>query len=102
MSENLINRKLPKVKLQNTPIEIPKIEALKARVKENLKLSDAECDYFVYSGEISNQAYDSTKNKIQILFKNGTVKDIIEASDHLNIQALSKPVYKYYFCFPKK
>ena len=46
--------------------------------------------------------YDSTKNNIQIVYKNGNVKDITQASDHLNIQALSKPVTKYYFCYPKK
>ena len=45
--------------------------------------------------------YDSTKNNIQILYKNGNVKDITQASDHLNIQALSKPVTKYFICYPK-
>ena len=65
-------------------------------------MNDSEVNYFVYSGEISNQAYDSTKNTIKLLFKNGEVKDVIEASDHLNIQALSKPVFKYYMCYPKK
>lgn len=102
LSENLINRKLPKVKLQNAPIAIEKINSMKDKVKMNLNLNDSEVEYFVYSGEIFNQAYDSTKNNIQILYKNGTVKDITQASDHLNIQALSNPVYKYYFCYPKK
>lgn len=61
-----------------------------------------EIKYFVYAGEIQNQAYDSTKNNIQMLFKNGGIKDITIASDHLNIQALSNPVYKYYLCCPKE
>ncbi|WP_372745349.1 HD domain-containing protein [Lutibacter sp.] len=102
LSKNLINRNLPKVKLENQPISLERIEKLKNEVKKAHNLNENEVDYFVYSGEIFNQAYDSTQNIIQILYKNGTVKDIIEASDHLNIQALSKPVYKYYFCYPKK
>lgn len=102
LSENLINRNLPKVKLQNNAIDEVKINTLKEKVMNNLKITKEECDYFVYHGEISNQAYDSTKNNIQILYKNGSVKDITQASDHLNIQALSKPVLKYYFCYPKK
>ena len=44
----------------------------------------------------------TTKDNIKILFKNDEVKDVTDASDHLNIQALSKPVYKYYICYPKK
>ncbi|MBI9042273.1 MAG: HD domain-containing protein [Lutibacter sp.] len=102
LSENLINRKLPKVKIQSEPLSEEQINSVKNKVKVSLNLSDNEVDYFVYSGEIFNQAYDSTKNNIQILYKNGTIKDITQASDHLNIQALSKPVYKYYFCYPKK
>jgi HD superfamily phosphohydrolase len=102
LSENLINRKLPKVKLQSQPLSLTQINKVKNKVKTSLNLNDNEVDYFVYSGEIFNQAYDSTKNNIQILYKNGKIKDITEASDHLNIQALSKPVYKYYFCYPKK
>jgi hypothetical protein len=102
LSENLINRKLPKVKLQSKNFTTAQIQQIKQKVQHNLNLSEKEVEYFVYAGKIYNQAYDSTKNNIQILYKNGTIKDITEASDHLNIQALSKPVYKYYFCYPKK
>jgi HD superfamily phosphohydrolase len=102
LSESLINRKLPKVELQNDPFSKEQILTIKKEVRSNFKLNDSEVNYFVYSGEISNQAYDSTKNTIKLLFKNGEVKDVIEASDHLNIQALSKPVFKYYMCYPKK
>jgi len=101
LSENLINRKLPKVKLQNTTFEKDEINEVRKEIKSKMKLSDEILDYFVYSGEIFNQAYDATKNNIQILYKDGSVKDISEASDHLNIQALSNPVYKYYICYPK-
>ena len=67
-----------------------------------LKLNDIETTYFVYNGKIFNQAYDTTKNNIKILNKDGTIQDITEASDHLNIRALSNPVYKYYICYHKK
>ena len=64
-------------------------------------MTEEELSYFVYNGKISNQAYDSTKNKIKILFKNDDIMDITEASDHLNIKTLSNPVFKYYMCYPK-
>jgi HD superfamily phosphohydrolase len=102
LSESLINRKLPKVELQNIPFAKEQIDSISQRTKREFDLSDIETAYFVYHGKIYNQAYDVTKNNIQILHKNGTMKDITEASDHLNIQALSNPVYKYYICYPKK
>lgn len=102
LSESLINRRLPKVVLQNEPFTEKQVLTIKQRVKEKFNYSDEELDYFVYHGEICNQAYDSTKNNIQIIYKNGSLKDVTEASDHLNIQALSNPVYKYYICYPKK
>ena len=102
LSESLVNRRLPKVILQNRSFSVDQIRDLKKEVKEIFNFTEAELSYFVYNGEISNQAYDSTQNNIKILFKNGEIKDITEASDHLNIQALSKPVYKYYMCYPKK
>lgn len=101
LSESLINRKLPKVILQNEPFSEKQINDIKTKVKSNLNLTETEVNYFVFNGEIYNQAYDSTKNSIKILFKKGEIKDIIAASDHLNIQALSSPVYKYYMCYPK-
>lgn len=102
LAESLINRELPKVILQNKPFSNAQIKEINNEVKRTFQLTDAELAYFVYNGKISNQAYDATKNNIQILYKDGSMKDITEASDHLNIQALSKPVYKYYICYPKK
>lgn len=102
LSESLINRKLPRVILQKTEFPPQEITTVKNEIKEVIGLTDRELEYFVYTGKVQNQAYDSTKDNIQILFKNGEIKDITEASDHLNIQALSKPVYKYYICYPKQ
>lgn len=102
LSESLINRKLPKVILQKESFSNNQINDIKKQVKEAFNLSDNELDYFVYTGKIQNQAYDVTKNNIQILYKKGIIKDVTEASDHLNLQALSNPVTKYYICYPKK
>lgn len=101
LSESLINRKLPKVMLQKVPFSKDQINEINQSVKNTFNLTEEELSYFVYNGKISNQAYDSTKNNIKILFKNDDIIDITEASDHLNIQTLSKPVVKYYMCYPK-
>ena len=65
-------------------------------------ISETEASYFVFGGGVTNQAYQSKEQKINILLKTGKVKDIIKASDHLNLKVLSKPVTKYYICYPKE
>lgn len=102
LSESLINRILPKIILQKESFTEEQIKKIKKKVKDKFGFSDSELAYFVYHGKIQNQAYDATKNNIQILYKNGEIKDVTEASDHLNLQALSNTVYKYYICYPKK
>jgi hypothetical protein len=65
-----------------------------------LGLSDDEISYFVYQKEMENNAYDSAKDEIKILFKDGSLKDITDASDNLNIRALSNVVKKHYLFSP--
>lgn len=43
--------------------------------------------------------YDIHEDHISILSKDGTMKDITEASEILNVELLSKKICKYYFCY---
>jgi hypothetical protein len=63
-------------------------------------LSEYEARYFVFSGTISNIAYDQDYQNINILKGNGKLVDVANASDHLNLAALTKTVEKFYMCFP--
>ena len=65
-------------------------------------ITEAEATYFVFTGEISNQAYMLKTQNINILHKSGKIEDIAKASDQFNLKALSKPVTKYYICYPKE
>ncbi|WP_340073797.1 HD domain-containing protein [Leptobacterium sp. I13] len=97
----LINRTLLKIKLKNKPISIDKLEKHRKRFAKTHKISEHEANYFVFSGGIENQAYDTKKHNINILLENKKTIDVAIASDQLNILALSKPVKKYYICYPK-
>tara|TARA_B100000925_G_C21898949_1_gene426252 strand:+ start:58 stop:357 length:300 start_codon:yes stop_codon:yes gene_type:complete len=96
----LINRNLPKVKISSEPFSREYINELKSLHKEKLKFSENDVTYIVYQKEMENSAYDPKKNEIKILYKNGSLKDVTEASDNLNIRALSKVVKKYYLFSP--
>ena len=65
--------------------------------KWNLSANDAE--YFVSSRTVTTDMYNLKDNSIDILYKNGEIKSISDASDLLNIQLLSKKAEKYYFSY---
>ncbi|MGB3946754.1 MAG: HD domain-containing protein [Bacteroidia bacterium] len=98
LCNQLVNRKLFKIEMQNTPFKQAKITALKKQIKKATKLSDKEINYFVFSGSVSNDAY---AGGILVLMKDKKAIDLAKASDQLNIDVLSKTVKKYYLCYPK-
>lgn len=98
----VINRTLLKIKLKKKPITEDQLLKYREKFKSTHELSDAECGYFIFSGRIKNKAYDATGQNINILKKNGKIIDVAKASDHLNLEALSKTVTKYYICYPKE
>ncbi|CAL2084564.1 HD domain-containing protein [Tenacibaculum sp. 190524A05c] len=100
LSKMIIERKLFGIELQDKPFSEKKINKLKSQLKEAFDIPEEYIDYFIFLDTASNQAYNIEK-PIKILNKKGKVKDIVKASDHLNLKSLSKPVVKYYCCYPK-
>jgi HD superfamily phosphohydrolase len=101
LCEMIINRNLLKIKLKNKAIRESDLVLHSETLKNKYNISTYEADYFVFKGEITNQAYQIKKQNINILLKSGKIKDIVKVSDQLNLKALSKPVTKYYMCYPK-
>ncbi len=102
LSRMIINRNLPNVKIKNKRVKAQKLEKYIADLKQAFGISNHEAQYFVFQGSMSNQAYTLKDKGINILHKTGKIQDIVKASDQLNLKALSKPVTKYFFCYPKE
>jgi HD superfamily phosphohydrolase len=102
LCQMIINRDLLKVKLKKKPVKQERLEEHLGRIMQRHNISRKEAEYFVFSGDISNLAYKREDEKIHILFKSGKITDVIKASDHFNLKALSRPVTKYYICYPKR
>ena len=45
--------------------------------------------------------YAKPSDRIELLYKDGSIRDIAEASDNLGIAALSSPVEKWYLAWPR-
>ncbi len=97
----IVNRDLLKIRLGAEKFSKDELEQHLESVAQNQQISTTDAQYFVFKGKIKNQAYNKNLEPIRILKKDKTVEDVIEASDQLNLKALSKPVTKYYMCFPK-
>jgi HD superfamily phosphohydrolase len=99
---NFNSRNLFKVKIQNKAFSTETINKIKKLVQQKFKITMKETSYFVIADTISNNAYNPTSDKINILFKDGKLKDITKASDQLNLQVLSTKVEKHFLCFPRE
>ena len=67
--------------------------------QQHLGISEYEAGYFLGVETVSTDTYSPEDDTIDILQKDGTVKDIAEASDMLNIQVLTKKVEKHFLCY---
>jgi len=97
----ILNRDLLKIQMTDDKPNKENLLAIKNKFMTYAKISDKEADYFVFKGKLKNQAYSKLSEPIRILKKDKTVEDVVEASDQLHLKALSKPVTKYFICFPK-
>lgn len=98
----MVNRNLYKVAISDNKIAKEELNGLRTKFAKQLKIDDKEVEYFVFQDTIENNAYNPKMDKINILLKNNTVKDISEAADTLNISSLARPVKKWFVCYPKK
>ena len=100
LSKMIVDRNLFKIEIQQDKFSESYTDKKERKFKEKLQFSSEEIKYFVFSQSIQNQAYNPNK-PILILNKKGKLKDLVKASDQLNLQALTKPVVKHFICYPK-
>jgi HD superfamily phosphohydrolase len=98
-----IHRKLYKIELNQQAFDPNRVNQLE---RDTAKLFDIEDDmvpFFTFTGTVANLAYRPDEhNNIKILFNNGSLTDIAQASDILNLSTLSATITKYFLCYPKE
>jgi len=95
----LVNRDLLKVEFSVEKPEECRIEKLKNTVAQKLGIPQEEAEYLVFSGEAVNTTYNPWDERINILFRDGSVKDISKVDNALIHQTLASPIKKFYICF---
>lgn len=100
LSQGLINRKIFKVEISSEPFGNDRKKELTLQISRQLGISLSEAAaYFVSTPSMEKNMYNPADDSIDIMYNDGTIKNIAEASDMLNISLLSKMVKKYYICY---
>ena len=101
LSTGMINRNIFKVEISSEPISEDRKKELTLHISQQLGITLPERYYCVSTPSIEKNMYDPADDSIDIIYKDGTIKNIAEASDMLNISLLSKKVKKYYLCYQR-
>ena len=92
------NRRLFKGKLLDQPLSQEQVEALSEQYAERFGIDKADAHYFFVEHVSTSNTYSEKGEAIGILYKDGMVKDIAEASDMLSMESLTfKPQKRYLF-----
>lgn len=101
LSLGMINRHIFKVEISSEPVSEDRIKELTLQISQQLGITLSEAGYFISTPSIERNMYDPADDSIDIIYKDGTIKNIAEASDMLNISLLSKKIKKYYLCYQR-
>ncbi len=103
LAAGLVNRRLMRTELSNSPFSNDDINSIKEKIQNKFMITDENDTLYLFSqGEITNNAYIPEHDKINILNKDGSVVDITDSSDQLNISILTKSVTKHFLSYPKE
>ena len=101
LARDLIERRIFKVEVRNEPVEEAEVSEIQHTIATRMGTTYEEAAYLVNVSAVQKDMYDIHDDHISILYKDGSIKDITEASEILNISLLSKKIRKYYLCYQR-
>lgn len=101
LAGDMLDRRIFKVEIHDKSIADDYLDTLRHTIADNLGISPAETNYMIDVSTIQKDMYTFDDDNITILYKDGTTKDISEASELLNVSLLSKKIRKYYLCYQR-
>jgi HD superfamily phosphohydrolase len=100
-SRGIIHRRLLKAQFFNEQISQERLDLEVELAMTTLDLPREDAAWFVIPDVLTNKAYSTDRDQIQILRSDGSgIVPLPQASDNLNISALSTSVSKPLLCYP--
>jgi hypothetical protein len=102
LATDMLDRHIFKVEVTEEPVEDTHIETIAKEISAQMEITiDDAKQYMMSVNTISKDMYNVDDDSIAILYKDGRIRDISEASELLNVQLLSKKIRKYYLCYQR-
>ena len=101
LATDMIDRHLFKVEVTEERPSDDYIHEKLQQIATAMQIPEEDAHYLLTLTEIGKDMYNPEDDSIGILYKDGVVKDIAEASEILNVQLLSKKIRKYYLCYQR-
>jgi len=99
LCQGILDRRLLKIKLQAEPFVEDFMQQKRKDSCQRLGISEADAEYLIFSGEAVNTMYKTNDERINILFKDGSVKDISQVDNALIHRTVTSTVKKFYICY---
>ena len=101
LSSNLINRHIFRVEIHEEPVTQERIDEVLEMMTNYFDISREDASYLMSVNTIQKDMYDVNDDRIAILYRDGSIRDISDASEILNVALLSKKIRKYYLCYQR-
>lgn len=102
LSRGLVCRDLLHIEMSREPIPAEQIEEERQCAAKALGVSMEETNYIVRTGQVSSKTYTLGVDRINIIYRDGSVCDISEASDMMRLDTLGAADRRYYICAPRR
>lgn len=101
LAADMLDRHIFRVEVHENPIPSERIEQVKKEIANKMEISIDDACYMMEVVTLQKDMYSPTDDSIDILYKDGTIRDITQASELLNVELLSRKVSKYYLCYQR-
>jgi len=98
LCNRLLNRQLFHCRIQAAPFSADYLQQKQQELLQQYAIKEADLPFVCFTGEATNTLYQLKDERIQVLFKDGTVTDISRIENALIQENLSAPVKKFYIC----
>ena len=102
LATDMLDRHIFKVEVSEEPSSDERIAEIAERIAKEMDITPEDARrYMMNETAIQKDMYNVDDDSITILYKDGSLRDISEASELLNVQLLSKKIRKYYLCYQR-
>jgi hypothetical protein len=98
LCSRFLDRRLYKSRIQAEPFSAAFIQEKQNQAIKQFGIKAEDVHYLCFTGIATNTTYQQKEEMINILYKDGTVKDITQVDNTLIHQNLSTQVKKFYIC----